>query len=146
VVGKAGFIAAEEKREGDHKTPLGVYDVWPGWYRSDRISVDHPLLSPLPDGLGWCDDPTQAEYNQAVQLPHAGSCEVMKREDHCYDVVFPTSHNQQPVVPGAGSAIFFHLAREDYSGTEGCVAVAKDDMLKLLPYLDASSRLVIRPE
>jgi len=42
-------------------------------------------------------------------------------------------HNDAPPVPGRGSAIFFHLS--EGRPTAGCVAVERDDMLRLLPLL-----------
>ena len=41
-------------------------------------------------------------------------------------------HNDDPPVPGKGSAIFMHVARPDYGPTEGCVALALPDLLELL--------------
>ena len=49
-----------------------------------------------------------------------------------------------PVMPGKGSAIFLHIARDNYEPTEGCVALAKTDLLELLPRLAAGSRMEIR--
>ena len=56
----------------------------------------------------------------------------MWRDDHAYDLIVELGHNDDPVVPGLGSAIFFHLAQPDYRPTEGCVAVSQVDMLKVL--------------
>ncbi len=56
----------------------------------------------------------------------------MWREDGVYDLVVVLGHNDDPVVAGAGSAIFLHLARPDYSPTEGCVALARPDLERLL--------------
>jgi L,D-peptidoglycan transpeptidase YkuD (ErfK/YbiS/YcfS/YnhG family) len=43
-----------------------------------------------------------------------------------------------------GSAIFMHLARADYSGTEGCVAVALPDMLDFLRVASPGDAVEIR--
>jgi L,D-peptidoglycan transpeptidase YkuD (ErfK/YbiS/YcfS/YnhG family) len=37
-------------------------------------------------------------------------------------------YNDDPPVPGKGSAIFLHLARPGYTPTEGCVALGEADM------------------
>lgn len=60
-----------------------------------------------------------------------------------YDCFFVIGYNDQPVVPGKGCAIFFHIARPNYSGTAGCVAVAKSDLWEILKYLTDSSRIII---
>ena len=146
TVGRGGFVAEAEKREGDLKTPIGSYALWTGWYRPDRVTLQHPMLHPMEKEQGWCDAPADADYNQPVTSPHAASCETLWRDDAAYDILFPTSHNQSPVIPGHGSALFFHLAQPDYRGTEGCVAIAKTDMLAILPDITPDSRLVIQPE
>ena len=65
-----------------------------------------------------------------------------------YDVVLVLGHNDAPPVPGAGSAIFFHLWNEAKTATErsteGCVAVARADMETLLPMLVPGMALEIR--
>jgi L,D-peptidoglycan transpeptidase YkuD (ErfK/YbiS/YcfS/YnhG family) len=63
-----------------------------------------------------------------VKLPYRASAEQMWREDHLYDLVAVLGYNDDPVVPGKGSAIFLHLAKPDYAPTQGCVALAHDDL------------------
>ena len=60
-----------------------------------------------------------------------------------YDVIVVLGYNDDPVVPGCGSAIFLHLAREDYGATAGCVAMALDDLLTVLSQCDADTRLCV---
>jgi L,D-peptidoglycan transpeptidase YkuD (ErfK/YbiS/YcfS/YnhG family) len=70
----------------------------------------------------------------------------MWRDDHVYDLVGVLAHNDDPPVPGLGSAIFLHLAREDYSPTEGCVALARPDLDLLLSVAKPGSAIAIRAE
>uniref|UniRef100_UPI003593346E L,D-transpeptidase family protein n=1 Tax=Blastomonas sp. TaxID=1909299 RepID=UPI003593346E len=90
-------------------------------------------------GDGWSDDPVDPAYNRPVRLPHAFSAETLQRADMLYDVIIVLGHNDAPPMSGAGSAIFFHLWDEarpqDTRSTEGCVAIARADMLALLPRL-----------
>jgi L,D-peptidoglycan transpeptidase YkuD (ErfK/YbiS/YcfS/YnhG family) len=81
---------------------------------------------------GWCDDPLHEDYNRPVRLPHPASAERLWREDHLYDLVVVLGYNDAPVVPGAGSAIFMHLASPEFSPTQGCVALAPGDLAILL--------------
>jgi len=69
--------------------------------------------------------------------------EDLWRDDHLYDLVVVVGHNDDPPVPGLGSAIFIHLRRDDHGPTAGCVAFARDDLLDLLGRLTADSRLVV---
>jgi L,D-peptidoglycan transpeptidase YkuD (ErfK/YbiS/YcfS/YnhG family) len=95
---------------------------------------------------GWCDAADDPRYNQPVKLPYPASAEKLWREDHMYDVLVVLGHNEPPVTPGAGSAIFWHLAKADYPPTQGCVAVALDDMLRALEQVGPDDALEIALE
>ena len=74
------------------------------------------------------------------------SYEKLWREDHVYDLIIPMGYNDNPVVAGKGSAIFMHIAKPDYAGTEGCIALAQADLLSILPHLTTRSQIEIRAE
>ncbi len=104
------------------------------FYRADR--VEKPRTSfpaePLARTDGWCDDPAHRDYNRHVLLPHDGRLEELWRNDPLYDLIVVLGWNDAPVVRGRGSAIFLHVARSDYAPTEGCVALALDDLRRVL--------------
>lgn len=132
ALGRSGSTI--EKREGDGATPIGRFPLRRVLYRADRVTL--PGLS-LPvavinPGDGWCDDPTSPDYNRQVQLPIVASHEHLWRLDCLYDIIVVLGHNDDPPIAGAGSAIFLHVASADYLPTEGCVAVARDDLMALL--------------
>lgn len=132
AVGTGGLTAT--KREGDGATPVGVWPLRRLLYRDDRLERPRTGLTCraiAPDD-GWCDAPDDPAYNQPVTLPYPASHEVLRREDALYDLVVVLGYNDAPAVPGRGSAIFLHVARDDYGGTEGCVALATPDLLHLL--------------
>ena len=56
----------------------------------------------------------------------------MWRDDDLYDIVVVLGHNDDPPVPGSGSAIFMHVARPGFAPTEGCVALALPDLVSFL--------------
>ena len=122
------------KREGDGATPVGAWPLRCLFYRPDRLLRPRTALPVYRIGRddGWCDDPGDRFYNRPVRLPYPASAERLWRDDHLYDLMVVLGHNDAPVRPGFGSCIFFHLMRTDRSPTEGCVAVARTDMLKLL--------------
>ena len=134
ALGKGGVIAAADKREGDGKSPLGTWGIRRGLFRPDKGGPPQTRLptKALERDDGWCDAPGDPAYNRAVKLPHPASAEQMWREDDVYDLVCILAHNDDPPVPGLGSAIFLHLARPGYAPTEGCVALSREDMLELL--------------
>ena len=134
ALGKGGVIAAADKREGDGKSPLGVWAIRRVLFRPDKGGRPETRLptKALERDDGWCDAPGDPAYNRAVKLPHPASAEQMWREDDVYDLVCILAHNDDPPVRGLGSAIFLHLARPGYAPTEGCVALSREDMLELL--------------
>lgn len=143
AVGKEGI--GTKTREGDNITPHGVFPIRFGFYRPDRI-VDLksriPFL-PIAKDLGWCDAPEDSQYNRLVKLPYDASFEHLWREDHVYDLIISIGYNDDPVLPGQGSAIFIHLAREDFTPTAGCIALKRDDLLEIIPLLEHGSCLIV---
>ena len=131
--------------EGDGITPRGSFAAREIFYRADRVAkpVTGLLVRAMEKDDGWCDAPADPNYNRLVKLPYPASAERMWREDHLYDLVLVLGYNDDPVVPGKGSAIFLHLARTDYSATHGCVALAHDDWLAAIAQLEPGDRVVI---
>jgi L,D-peptidoglycan transpeptidase YkuD (ErfK/YbiS/YcfS/YnhG family) len=132
VLGRSGII--KDKVEGDGGTPVGRFVLRRVFYRPDRINPPKTALplDPLTPAMGWCDAPTHPDYNRLVTLPHPASCETLWRDDGVYDLLVVLGHNDDPVVPGLGSAIFMHLTRPDRTPTEGCVALSQDDLMTIL--------------
>lgn len=145
ALGRSGLTA--DKHEGDGGTPTGRFPFRRLLYRADRvphIETRLPALHIDPED-GWCDDPASPDYNRPVRLPHPARHENLWLESHLYDLVLVIGHNDDPVVKGAGSAVFLHVARENFGPTEGCVAFALDDLLTILSRVRASDAIVIRP-
>ncbi|MTH97177.1 L,D-transpeptidase [Roseibium sp. RKSG952] len=133
------------KREGDGATPAGRFELLNVYYRPDRghrPQTQLPLEPVTPDH-GWCDDPGHVRYNRPVDLPFMASHEKMWRGDRLYDIVVVLDCNMHPAVKGWGSAIFFHIAREDYRPTEGCIAVAPEHMRLILSRLGPGDDMVV---
>lgn len=143
AVGGGGIAAT--KREGDHASPLGCFALRKVLFRADRIDVPQTGLpvSAISPNDGWCDAPNDAAYNQAVSLPYAASAESLWRDDNVYDLIVVLGHNDSPVVPGCGSAIFIHVAQPDYAPTEGCVALVREDLLEVLNDCDQQTQICI---
>ncbi len=141
--GRGGFT--REKREGDGATPVGAWPMCRLLYRADRLSrpVTRLPASAIGPEDGWCDDPADPAYNRPVALPYAGRHERLWREDALYDLLVVLGHNDDPVVPGLGSAIFLHVARPDYGPTEGCVALARSDLERVLAEAGPGDRVIV---
>jgi len=146
ALGPGGVVAAGAKREGDGRTPLGDWPIRRLLYRPGRGPPPATAIpaQPLSPDDGWCDAPDDAAYNRPVKLPYPASAERLWRDDGVYDLIVILGHNDDPVVPGAGSAIFLHLARPDFSATQGCVALARPDLEALLARAKPGDVLSIR--
>lgn len=91
---------------------------------------------------GWCDAPSDRNYNRGVRLPYPASAEEMWRKDGLYDIVVELGYNDRPRARGRGSAIFMHVARTGLLPTAGCVALRRKHLLMVLARL--GRRAVIR--
>lgn len=142
ALGRGGITA--NKREGDGGTPLGAMRILSGYFRADHFGTARRTrleMSPISPELGWCEVPDDRNYNRPVRLPYRTSHERMLREDRLYDACIVLDWNIRPRRRGRGSAIFFHLAREGFTPTQGCVAVTAAVMRRLLPRLSPRSIL-----
>jgi L,D-peptidoglycan transpeptidase YkuD (ErfK/YbiS/YcfS/YnhG family) len=145
AIGRGGGCPAEDKREGDGKTPIGRWPYRGILLRPGRVTLPAGLKLPwrwLRPSDGWSDGPDDPAYNRPVVHPYPHSAELLWREDGLYDVIVALGHNDAPPVPGMGSAIFLHCWR-DGAPTEGCVAVERQKLLELLPALQLGQSLEI---
>jgi L,D-peptidoglycan transpeptidase YkuD (ErfK/YbiS/YcfS/YnhG family) len=132
ALGRGGVT--RHKREGDGATPAGRLRLISCHYRPDRVSRPGTRLPTMPIRPldGWCDDPGDRSYNRPVPLPYPAGHEVLWRQDRLYDVLVVLDWNLLHPRPGAGSAIFFHLAAPGMTPTAGCIAVTLPAMRKIL--------------
>ncbi|UVI28325.1 L,D-transpeptidase family protein [Paenibacillus spongiae] len=134
-VGENGITAASEKREGDGKTPAGVYpfELAFGKYENPGTSMNYRQMD---DEDVWVDDPSSPLYNTLQRLPSKGrwqSAEFMLLDNDVYDYGSVIGYNTKERVPGAGSAIFMHISQ---GPTAGCLGMSREAMLKVLLWLD----------
>jgi L,D-peptidoglycan transpeptidase YkuD (ErfK/YbiS/YcfS/YnhG family) len=143
ALGRGGIKA--NKREGDGGTPKGTFRPRQVWWRADRHPRPRTLLAVRAIGPedAWCEDPASRHYNHAVRLDRARGGDRLKRDDHLYDFIVEIDHNTAPRIKGRGSAVFLHLARDNFGPTAGCVSMTKSAMLRLLQRLGPETRIVI---
>lgn len=136
VIGRAGFAPPGEKREGDGRSPSGVYRLESAFGYAKEVSTRIAYRQAMADDV-WVDDVASDAYNTWVKRPtKATSFEVLRREDDLYELAVVIGYNTDPVVKGQGSAIFLHVWRGRGAPTAGCVALAKSDVAALLAWLD----------
>jgi L,D-peptidoglycan transpeptidase YkuD (ErfK/YbiS/YcfS/YnhG family) len=143
ALGKAGI--GKKKKEGDNITPKGLYKIVKIYYRKDRIkkvSSKFKLIK-ITKNIGWCDDPNSEKYNQIINLPTKYSYEKLYRKDNVYDLILVLNYNMDPVIKKKGRAIFIHVAKKNYQSTQGCIALKKNNLMKLISKINKNIKIKI---
>jgi len=141
LIGSKGMASPGEKREGDHRTPSGVFTLERTFGYAAEIDSRMPYHQTSDKDI-WVDDPASSDYNRWVRMSEtsAESFEKLKRADDCYKYGIVVEYNTDPVVKGAGSAIFIHVRGSKNAPTLGCVALSERDLLKVLRWLDPAAK------
>ena len=93
--------------------------------------------------MGWSNDPNSNEYNKLIKLPSAYRYEKLFKSENVYDIILVLNYNMSPVIKNKGSAIFIHVARNNYKKTEGCVALKKIHLLKIINKIKPNTNVKI---
>ena len=143
AIGRGGIRI--DKSEGDGCTPTGRFPLRKVLYRPDRMNKPETqlIVHALQPNDAWCDDPSDKAYNQLVKLPFPASHEKLWRNSHIYNLIIVMGHNDNPVIPKKGSAIFMHIAKPAYAPTEGCIVLQLKDLLKILQTCEAATDIII---
>ena len=136
---------SDHKREGDLTTPSGTFAIGPTMYGlRPNPGVHYPYHALVP-GDYWNENPSSPGYNTFVHGPNpGGASEALWRIAPQYDYFAIIQYNT-PAVPGRGSGVFLHEMVPGHA-TAGCVALARDNLVKILRWLDpgAAPRIVLR--
>ncbi len=132
--------------EGDGITPVGRYPLRSLRYRPDLLSKPQTYLPTLPiiPQDGWCDDSNHVKYNRPIRLPFHASHEILWRSDSLYNLIVDFGYNDDPPVPGLGSALFIHVKSPISSPTAGCVALTQNDFLEILKHCSVDTFIHIK--
>ena len=142
AIGKKGI--GYKKKEGDLITPIGQFKIKYILYRKDRVKILSKLKKRvIKKDMGWCDDPRSSDYNKLVKLPFNYKHEKLFKKENIYDIILVLNYNMNPVKKNKGSAIFIHVARNNFKKTEGCVAIKKIDLIKLLKEISPNTKVRI---
>jgi len=142
ALGKNGI--AKRKKEGDKKTPAGLFSLGKVYYRKDKIRHLKTNLRKIviKKKMAWCDDPNNKFYNK-LTFTNNKSKEKLYRKDNLYNIIVVINYNIKPIIKNKGSAIFIHLARKNYSGTMGCIGLKKKDLLDILKTVTKRTKIKI---
>ena len=143
ALGKSGI--GKKKIEGDNITPKGTFKIIKIYYRKDKITKINSAfkLIEIKKNMGWCDDPKSKKYNQLIKLPSKYKHEKLFRNDRIYDLILVLDYNMNPTIKNKGSAIFIHIAKNNYCKTEGCIALKREDLIEIVSKIKRDTKIII---
>ena len=142
AIGKKGINF--KKKEGDLITPRGQFKIKFILFRNDRVKIRTKLKKKIiKKNMGWCNDPKSKAYNKLIEIPFKYSHEKLYKKENVYDIILVLNFNMNPVKRNKGSAIFIHVAKKNYKKTEGCIAVKKHQLLKIIKEVNSKTKIKI---
>ena len=143
AIGKRGI--GIKIKEGDLITPKGNYKIKFILYRKDRIKKIQSKIKKIviKKNMGWCNDPRSKDYNKIIKLPTSYTFEKLYKKESIYDIILVLNYNMNPITKNKGSAIFIHVAKRNYKKTEGCIAIKKISLVKIIKKLNKNTRVKI---
>ena len=143
AIGKSGITSS--KSEGDLATPKGIFELGTLYYRKDNNKPPKCKIKKkiIRKKMGWCNDSRSKKYNKEISFPFKYGAEKLYRKNMIYDLFIDIKYNSHPVIKKKGSAIFLHIINKKYKPTKGCIALLKNDFLKILPLINKKTKINI---
>jgi L,D-peptidoglycan transpeptidase YkuD (ErfK/YbiS/YcfS/YnhG family) len=157
-LGKSGLVwglalhpvpsGAATKKEGDWRSPAGVFSIGGVWGYDSAIRK-HPKLfyRQVTSRDLWVEDSASGNYNRHLILDHDPATpwekkQQMKQDDPAHALKLFIAHNAPPkVMAGAGSSIFFHIWRAGGGKpTVGCTTMDERKLREFIARLDPGRR------
>jgi L,D-peptidoglycan transpeptidase YkuD (ErfK/YbiS/YcfS/YnhG family) len=137
---------APVKHEGDGKSPSGIFKLGKIFSYYNIRNLHMPFVQV--DTSFYCvDDTASSYYNTLIKQDTArhdfNSFEYMRRKDSLYEYGVWVLYNSSPVTSGNGSCIFLHVWRNETAPTSGCTAMSRENILKLIHWLDEAKNPVL---
>ncbi|MEY2519429.1 MAG: hypothetical protein QOF24_1188 [Verrucomicrobiota bacterium] len=132
------------KAERDGRAPAGVFRIGKIYTYDAQLpaGADFPFHQ-VTTADAWVDDVKSPDYNRFVTIPDPAkppawfAKQKMRHNDFAYRWLVEVRHNSDPPMPGAGSAIFFHIRRGVDRPSAGCTTMAEADLVKLITWMRA---------
>ena len=133
------------KEEHDGRAPAGIFHIGKIYTYDAQLprGGDYPFHQ-VTTADAWVDDVKHPNYNRFVTIddpakpPPWFQKAKMRHNDFAYRWLVEIRHNSDPPVPGAGSAIFFHIRRGIDRPTAGCTTMAEPDLVRMITWLRAA--------
>jgi len=144
IIGRDGL---GKTREGDGKTPVGVFHFTKAFGIAPDPGCQLPYTQ-VGENEYWSGDVREGmQYNQMVDIRQypglntAASEHIIDYNPH-YQYCLNISYNEEGT-PGLGSAIFMHCFGPNKSYTGGCVALPKEKMRRVMQLVEPGCAVVI---
>jgi L,D-peptidoglycan transpeptidase YkuD (ErfK/YbiS/YcfS/YnhG family) len=132
------------KTERDGRAPAGIFRIGKIYTYDAQLPAgsDYPFHQ-VTTADAWVDDVSHPDYNRFVTIPDPANPppwfakQKMRHNDFAYRWLVEIRHNSDPPLPGAGSAIFFHIRRGVDRPSAGCTTMAESELVKLVAWLRA---------
>lgn len=151
--------SAPIKKEGDQRAPAGIFKIGGAYGYATKIARSQKLpYHQITEKDLWVEDETSPHYNEHLILSAAPKTTwqrnaQMRQNDHAHSLKLYIAHNDSILggkpIPGRGSAIFFHIWRDNGAqATAGCTTMPERALTKLIASIqpDQHPVYVILPE
>lgn len=134
-VGYSGIAAPGAKREGDGKTPSGVFSLTSGFGVNAKPSAFSGAYTRVSQDHVWVDGNAKNGYNTLKRKSDGYKGESMYQTP-AYNYGQVVNYNPKNT-PGKGSGIFLHV-NTGSGKTAGCVSVPQSQLLKIFAWEGSS--------
>jgi L,D-peptidoglycan transpeptidase YkuD (ErfK/YbiS/YcfS/YnhG family) len=147
TIGVEGFARYKEKKEGDKKTPTGIFFLGPVYgYPGVKVTTKMTYWVATQKDF-WIDDVESKQYNRWVtsdndpKIQGISREEMLRKNDRKYEYGICVQYNMDQI-KGKGSVITVHVL-ESKNKTLGCVAVPKGELIEIIGWLDPKKKPLI---
>lgn len=135
-----------KEKEGDYKTPLGVFSLTTPFGILPDPGARLPYIQ-VDENMCWCGCDASGHYNRLMDMRSCGHV-CTRPEERLID--YPGAYKYCMFIDynalgeaGKGCCIFLHcFGNSGY--TAGCVAVSEEDMMRILRWAGPDVKIVIR--
>lgn len=135
VRAKYGMNGLYKEKEGDSKTPVGVFKLNTPFGIADSVDGFPDNYIKVDSDMYWNGDSASDRYNKLVNAKEytafdRSASEHLINYSGYYDYCIDTGYNYEGT-PYRGSAIFLHCVVND-EHTHGCIAIPKEYMTEIM--------------
>ncbi|MGE3467891.1 MAG: L,D-transpeptidase [Pyrinomonadaceae bacterium] len=127
------------KQEGDGNAPAGVFPLTASFGSGSKPNAVELPYTKLDRFTECVDDVKSSFYNRLVNRMQVGnfdwrSSEKMLAVGEEYSLGDIVAYNSYPVEAGRGSCIFLHVWKDASTGTQGCTAMDRRDLERIVAW------------